>query len=260
MRQVRSAGYFHRPGIHPPLEHEANVRFFVVTILRRQPQPRQKSVVELLAEVSIPSTANSERCRELDEALGRFLDAQRARERQAELADQFAGEYVDVLVGANSQERYAAAITIAEAYDEARSLTQIELDLMVAEMIIRIPDYEDREKDIQNSQKEYESFGIPENFIKAAARWRQVAEFERSRSSTQGPTKIDFRQMCTTTKGTELASPELRSSLGPCAEHGQYSVGHHEPRRLAPTSSSACRSQDHTLVPPSRSFHRRPIP
>ena len=42
------------------------------------------------------------------------------------------------------------AITIAEAYDEARSLTQIELDLMVAEMIIRIPDYEDREKDIQN--------------------------------------------------------------------------------------------------------------
>ncbi len=82
---------------------------------------------------------------------------------------------------------------------------------MVAEMIIRIPDYVDREKDLQISHKEYESFGIPEDFIQAAARWRLVAEFERSRSSTHGPTKFDFSQMCTTTKGTELASPELRS-------------------------------------------------
>jgi hypothetical protein len=146
------------------------------------------------------------------------------------------------------------------SYGRVWSLQAIEKGPMVAEMIIRIPDYMDREKDLQISHKKYESFGIPEDLIQAAARWRQVAEFERSRSSTQGPTKIDFRQMCTTTKGTELASPELRSSLGPCAEHGQYSVGHHEPRRLAPTSSSACRSHDHTLVPPSRSFHRRPIP
>ena len=39
---------------------------------------------------------------------------------------------------------------------------------MVAEMIIRIPDYVDREKDLQISHKEYESFGIPEDFIQAA--------------------------------------------------------------------------------------------
>ena len=195
-----------------------------MTILRRQPQPRPKSVVELLAEVSIPSTANSERCPELDEALGRFLDAQRARERQAELADQFASEYRDVLVGANSQERHAAAITIAEAYDEARSLTQIELDLMAAEMVIRIPDYGDREKDLQDSRKEYETFGIPEDFIQAAARWRQVAEFERSRSLTQGRANIDVGQRCTTTAtvSTELASPELRSSQGRCTEHDAH--------------------------------------
>jgi hypothetical protein len=192
-----------------------------VTFLRRQPQPSPKSVVELLAEASEPSTANRERCPELDETLGRFLDAQRAREAQAELADQFASEYEDVLVGANSQERHAAAITIAEAYDEARSLAQIELDLMVAEMIIRIPDDEDREKDLQVSHNEYETFGIPEDFIQAAARWREVAEFERSRSLTQGPTKIDVGQRCTTTT-TELASPELRSSQRRCAEHDEY--------------------------------------
>ena len=47
---------------------------------------------------------------------------------------------------------------------------------MVAEMIIRIPDYVDREKDLQISHKKYESFGIPEDLIQAAARWRQVAE------------------------------------------------------------------------------------
>jgi hypothetical protein len=195
-----------------------------MTFLRRQPQPRPKSVVELLAAASILSTANSERCPELDEALERFLDAQRARERQAELADQFAREYVDVLVGANSHERYAAAITIAEAYDEAHSLTQIELELMVAEMIIRIPDYGDREKDLQVSHEEYESFGIPEDFIQAAARWRQVAEFERSRSSTHGPTKIDVGQGLRpkTTKSTERASPERRSSPGRCVEHDEY--------------------------------------
>ena len=46
----------------------------------------------------------------------------------------------EVLEGANSQERYAAAAIVAEAYDEARSLNQIELELMVAENVIRIAD------------------------------------------------------------------------------------------------------------------------
>jgi hypothetical protein len=74
---------------------------FEVTFLRRQLQPQPpKSVVELLAKTSIPSTATRECCPELDEALGRFREAQRARETQAELADRFASEYVDALVGA----------------------------------------------------------------------------------------------------------------------------------------------------------------
>ncbi len=95
---------------------------------------------------------------------------------------------------------------------------------MAAEMIIRIPDYGDREKDLQDSRKEYETFGIPEDFIQAAARWRQVAEFERSRSLTQGPTNIDVGQKCTTTttESAELASPELRSSQGRCTEHDAH--------------------------------------
>jgi hypothetical protein len=82
---------------------------------------------------------------------------------------------------------------------------------MVAEMIIRIPDYGDRDKDLQLSYEEYETFGIPEDFIQAAARWRQVAEFERSRSSTHGPMKMDVGQRCTTTttKSPELATPIL---------------------------------------------------
>jgi hypothetical protein len=115
----------------------------------------------------------------LDEALRRYRDARRARQDQAELADQFASEYAEVLVGANSQERHAAAIIVAEAYDEARSLAQIELKLMaVAEMIVRIPDCEKSEGDLRG-------------FVQAGARWRQVAEFETSRSLEQGPTKRD---------------------------------------------------------------------
>lgn len=203
-RPDRSFGALHL-SVHAPSMRQ--LYDFEVTFLRRQPQmPPPKSVVELLTKTSIPSTATSERCPELDEALGRFLDAQRARETQAELADQFAREYVEVVVGANSQERHAAAITIAEAYDEARSLTQIELDLMVAEMIIRIPDDGDREKDLQVSYEEYETFRIPEDFIQAAARWRQVADFEWSRSSMHGPMKMDVGQSCTT---TTTKSPEL---------------------------------------------------
>ena len=157
---------------------------FEVTFLRRRPQPQPKSVVELLGISSISSAATSERCPELDEALRRFLDAQRARETEAEEAHQLASKFVRV--DANSQERHEVAITIAETYDTAHSLTQTELDLMVAEMTIRIPDDLERKRELQYSYQEYESFGIPGDYLQAAARWRQVAEFERSRSSTQG--------------------------------------------------------------------------
>ena len=157
---------------------------FGVTFLRRQPQPQPKSVVELLGISPKSGAATIERCPELDAALRRFLDAQRERETQAELAHQLASKFVRV--PANSQERHAAAITIAGAYDRARSLTQAELDLMVAEMIIRIPDYEERKRELQYSYEEYETFGIPRDYIQAAARWRQVVEFERARSSMHG--------------------------------------------------------------------------
>jgi len=56
---------------------------------------------------------------------------------------------------------------VAEAYDEARSLTQIELALMVAAKVIRIPDCTEREMDIQDSI---------EGYVQAAAHWRDVAE------------------------------------------------------------------------------------
>ena len=157
---------------------------FGVTFLRRRPQPQAKSVVELLGIASISGAATSARCPELDEALRRFLDAQRARETQAELAHQLASKFVRV--HASSQERHAMATTIAGAYDRAGSLTQIELDLMAAEMIIRIPDHRQRRKELQYSYEEYENFGIPRDYIQAAARWRQVVEFERTRSSMHG--------------------------------------------------------------------------
>jgi hypothetical protein len=155
--------------------------WFGVSFLRRRPQPQPKSVVELLGISSISDAAISERCPDLDEAVRRFLDAQTARETQAELAHRLASKFVRV--DADSKERHAAAITIAGAYDRARSLTQTELDLMVAEMIIRIPDYRERKRELRYSYEEYENFGIPRDYIQAAARWRQVVEFERSRSS-----------------------------------------------------------------------------
>jgi hypothetical protein len=86
------------------------------------------------------------------------------------LADRFAGEYARALEGANSEERHAAAVTVAEAYDEARSLTQIELALMVAAKVIRIPDCTEREMDIYDSN---------EGYVQAVARWRDVAEKEQ---------------------------------------------------------------------------------
>ena len=56
---------------------------------------------------------------------------------------------------------------VAEAYDEARSLTQIELDLMVAAKVIRISDSTECEMDIHASNEVY---------VQAAAHWRDVAE------------------------------------------------------------------------------------
>ena len=59
---------------------------------------------------------------------------------------------------------------VAEAYDEARSLTQIELDLMAAAKVIRISDCTDCEMDIHDSN---------EGYVQAAAHWRDVAEKEQ---------------------------------------------------------------------------------
>ena len=56
---------------------------------------------------------------------------------------------------------------VAEAYDEARSLTEIELDLMVAAKVIRISDCTECEMDIHDSN---------EGYVQAAAHWRDVAE------------------------------------------------------------------------------------
>jgi hypothetical protein len=192
---------------------------FGVIFLRRRQQPQPKGVVELLGIPSKSSTSTSERCPELDEALRRFLDAQRARETQAEQAHQLASKFVRV--HANSLERHATAITIVGAYEKARSLTQTELDLMVAEMIIRIPDYDERKKELQYSYEEYQNFGIPGDYIRAAARWHQVVEFERSRSSMHGAEDgcwadgYDGEHEDMSCK----AEPDAKSSLGLCVGH-----------------------------------------
>lgn len=110
----------------------------------------------------------------------RFRDARRARQAQAELADQFAGEYVEVLVGAQSQERRAAAVIVAEAYEEARFLAQIELDLMVAAKVIGVSDCTERQVDMQDSSESDEVFGLPADYVRAAAHWRYVAELEQA--------------------------------------------------------------------------------
>jgi hypothetical protein len=176
-------------------------------------------VIELLGKPSLSTVATSERCPELDEALRRFLDAQRARETQAEQAHQLASKFVRV--DANSRERHAAAITIAGAYDKARSLTQTELDLMVAEMMIRIPDYGERKKELQFSYEEYENFGIPGDYIQAAARWRQVVEFERSRSSMHGADDGCWADVYDGEREDRAceAEPDPTSALGLCEEH-----------------------------------------
>ena len=108
----------------------------------------------------------------------RFRDARRPRQNQAELADQFVGEYVEVLVGAQSQERHAAAVIVAEAYEEARFLAQIELDLMMGAKVIRDSDRADRPMDIHSSlgDRTVRPLG---DYVKAAAHWRNVAEIEQ---------------------------------------------------------------------------------
>jgi hypothetical protein len=137
-------------------------------------------VVELLRRRSIPTTATSTPKPAPDAALGRYLDAQRARETQAALADHFAGEYARALEHANSHERYGAAIALAEAYEEARSLAQIELDLMVAANVIVVSDCAERQMDIQDSSESDEVFGLSAHYVRSAAHWRFVAELEQA--------------------------------------------------------------------------------
>jgi hypothetical protein len=149
-----------------------------VTLFGRRRQP--KSVVELLRTGSIPTTSTSAQKPTLDPALEKYLDAQRARETQAALADRFAGDYARALDGANSQERYAAAIAIAEAYEEACSLTQIELDLRVAAKVIGVSDCTERQIDIQDPSERDEMFGHPRDYVRAAVHWRNVAEVEQA--------------------------------------------------------------------------------
>jgi len=112
-------------------------------------------------------------------------------------------------------------MTIAGAYDRARSLTQTELDLMVAEMIIRIPDYGERKNELQYSYEEYENFGIPRDYIQAAARWRQVVEFERSRLSMHGADDGCWADGYDGEHEDRAcdAEPDPKSALGLCAGH-----------------------------------------
>jgi hypothetical protein len=93
---------------------------------------------------------------------------------------ELAGEYARALEGANSQERHAGAVLVAEAYEEICSLTQIELDLMVAAKVIRRSDLTERQMDIQDSIDDHEMFGLPEHYVQAATRWRNIAEFQKA--------------------------------------------------------------------------------
>jgi hypothetical protein len=149
-----------------------------VTFLRRQ--PKSQGVFELLMKASKPTAVVNARRPEPDAALRRYLDARRARETQTELADELAGEYARALEGANSQERHAAAVLVGEAYEEVCSLTQIELDLMVAAKVIRHSDSTERQMDIQDSIEGDEMFGLPEHYVQAARHWRNIAEFEKA--------------------------------------------------------------------------------
>jgi hypothetical protein len=133
---------------------------------------------------------------------------------QAELADQFASEYVEVLVGADGQERHAAAVCVAEAYEEARSLAEIEFDLMVAAKVIRASDPAERQIDIQDSSVGDEVLGVPGDYVQAAAHWRNVAEIEQvSIGKTPGATDCradNVRPWLTTPNRATSSTPWLR--------------------------------------------------
>ena len=128
-----------------------------------------------------PSTAKSVHTPESEAAMQRFLEAQDARAAQAEAADEGARSFIETLGDASSDVRCQAALAIAESYEEARSLTLREMELMVAEMTARIPDNGERQMDVTRSYQGYDLAGLPLRFIRAAAEWRKIAEFERLR-------------------------------------------------------------------------------
>jgi hypothetical protein len=91
---------------------------------------------------------------------------------------------------------------------------------MAAEMVIRIPDYRQRKKELQYSYEEYEYFGIPRDYIQAAARWRQVVEYERSRSSMHGIDEGWWDGYDGEHEGSSgEAEPDPTSAFGRCAGH-----------------------------------------
>ena len=139
-----------------------------VTFLRRQ--PKSKGVFELLMKGSKPTAVVSPNAvQNKYAALRRYLHARRARETQTALADEMTGEYARALEGVNSQERHAAAELVAEAYEKICSLTQIELDLMVAAKVIRRSDSTERQMDIQDSIEGDEMFGLPERISRCSS-------------------------------------------------------------------------------------------
>jgi hypothetical protein len=196
-----------------------------VTFLKRQVQPRPNGVVELLGVELVRSAAPIDRCPASDEAVGRYRDARRARQDQAELADQFASEYVVVLVGANSQERHAAAVVVAEAYEEARSLAEIELDLMAK--VIRVSGRTERQKEVQDSSVGDEILGVPGDYVQAAAHWRNVAEIEQAPvGKTPGSTdgRADSVQPWLTPSTATSSTPSLwRAGVGRAGRLGAAS-------------------------------------
>jgi len=141
----------------------------------------QADRVENFAKMFEPSTARSVHTPESKAAMQRFLEAQDARAAQAVAADEGVRLFMEMLGDARSDVRSWAALAIAEGYEEARSLTLREMELMLIEMTARIPDYGERQKDITRSYEGYEMAGLPRRFVRAAAEWRAIAEFERLR-------------------------------------------------------------------------------
>ncbi len=142
---------------------------------------RRKSQSDDFAKMYEPSTAKSVRTPESEVAMQRFVEAQDARAAQAEVADEGARSFIETLGDASNHVRSRAALAIAESYEEARALTLREMELMVAEMTARIPDYRERQMDITRSNQGYDLAGLPQRFVRAAAEWRRIAELERLR-------------------------------------------------------------------------------